>query len=49
MCSFVGLVLPDESLVRSWLKNSETLCSLESLFGHLSKDRCAELSALEHH
>lgn len=28
------------------MRNSETLCNLETLFGHLSKERCTELSAL---
>lgn len=34
------------SLLRGRLKNSETLKNLESLFGHLSEERCAKLSAL---
>lgn len=41
-----GVVLPDESLLRGRLKNSETLRDLEALFGHLSTKRHAELSAL---
>ena len=41
-----AVVSPDESLLRGQLKNSETLCHLESLFGHLSKGQCVELSAL---
>ncbi len=40
------VVSPDESRLRDRLKKSETLCNLESLFGHLSKERCAELSVL---
>lgn len=41
-----GVTPPDESLLRRRLKNSETLRDLETLFGHLSEERCAELSVL---
>ena len=41
-----GVVSPDESLLRGWLGNSETLGNLKSLFGHLSKGQYVELSAL---
>lgn len=34
------------SLLWGRLKNSETFANLESLFGHLSKEQCAELSPL---
>lgn len=40
------VTLLDESLFHGWLKNSETPLNLESLCGHLSKERCAQLSAL---
>ncbi len=43
-----GVKAPDESLLRGRLKNAETLRNLESLFGHLSAERSAELSALIH-
>ena len=41
-----GVVSPDECLLWGRLKNSEMLGNLESLFGHLSKERCIELPAL---
>ena len=41
-----GVVAPDECRLRGWLKNPETLSTLESVCGHLSPERSAELSAL---
>ncbi|XP_034567353.1 uncharacterized protein LOC117832370 [Notolabrus celidotus] len=41
-----GVTAPDECLLRGRLRNSETLRSLDSLLGHLSAGRRAEVSAL---
>ena len=41
-----GVISPDDSLLKGRLRNSETLRDLESMFGRLSEESGAELSAL---
>lgn len=42
----VDVKWPDDPMLCGRLKNSETLCSLQSLFSHLSPEQCTELTDL---